>query len=148
MSRKGYIVNAFRYLDKVHLKEEMSEALDSAKILLRKYMKISVNVISEGIQELVLKDIIYLETGRHFTMIYTKYGTEKCSSSMSEIEGMLPDEYFYRCHNAFIVNMHEINEFKNNILVMSNGEKVEVSKRKLSEFKKAYIKSQYILAHA
>ena len=58
MSRKGYHVNAFRYLDKVYLKEEMSEAMDSAKILLRKNIRISVNVISEGVQEIVLKDII------------------------------------------------------------------------------------------
>lgn len=148
MSRKGYLVNAFRYIDKVHLKEEMPEAMDSAKVLLRKNIKINVSVISEGVQEIALKDIIYIETGRHFTMIYTKHGEKRCSNSMSEIEGMLSEEYFYRCHNAFIVNMDEINEFKNNMLVMSNGEKVEVSKRKISDFKKVYIKRQYVLANA
>lgn len=148
MSRKGYLVNAFRYLDKVHLKEEMSEAMNSVKVLLKKNRKISVNVISEGVQEIVLKDIIYIETGWHCVLIHTKHGEKRCSNSMSEIEGMLSKECFYRCHNAFIVNMDEINEFKNNVLVMSNGEKVEVSKRKISDFKKIYIKRQYVLANA
>lgn len=148
MSRKGYLVNVFRYIDKVHLKEEMPEAMDSVKVLLKKNQKISINVISEGVQEIVLKDIIYVETGRHCVLIHTKHGEKRCSNSMSEIEGMLSEEYFYRCHNAFIVNMDEINEFKNNVLVMSNGEKVEVSKRKIPDFKKAYIKRQYVLANA
>ena len=31
MSRRGYLVNAFRYLDKVNLKEELKEAFYSAK---------------------------------------------------------------------------------------------------------------------
>ena len=34
MSRRGYLVNAFRYLDKMNLKEELKEAFCSAKKLL------------------------------------------------------------------------------------------------------------------
>ncbi len=148
MSRKGYRVNAFRYIDKVYLKEELPEAMDSVKVLLKKKQKISFNVISEGVQEIILKNIIYIETGRHCVLIHTKHGEKRCSNSMSEIEGMLTNECFYRCHNAFIVNLDEIKEFKNNILLMSNGENVEVSKRKSSDFKKNYIKRQYVLANA
>ena len=39
MSRRGYLVNAFRYLDKVNLKEELKEAFYSAKKLLEKDKK-------------------------------------------------------------------------------------------------------------
>lgn len=148
MSRKGYRVNAFRYIDKVHLKEEMSEAMDSVKVLLKRNRKINVNVISEGVQEFVLKNIVYIETGRHCILIHTKQGAKRCSNSMSEIESMLPEECFYRCHNAFIVNLDEINDFRTNMLLMSNGESVEVSKRKISDFKRIYIKRQYVLANA
>lgn len=147
-SRKGYHVNAFRYIDKVHLKEEMWEALNSVKIILMKNRKINISIISEGVQEFILKDIIYIETDRHCVLIHTKNGVKRCNNSMSEIEGLLTDECFCRCHNSFIVNLDEIKELKNNILLMSNGETVEVSKRKNSVFKKVYIKRQYVLANA
>lgn len=148
MSRKGYLVNAFRYLDKVHLKEEMPEALDSAKVLLRKYMKISVNIISEGIQELVLKDIVYIETSRHCVIIHTKSGTKRCGNSISEIEDMLLKECFYRCHRSFIVNLDEIKELGKNMLIMSNGETVDVSRRKYSDFRLIYMKRKFETANA
>ena len=54
MSRKGYLVNAFRYIDKIKLVDEMLEAMRSAEILFRRNRKIEVNITDVGIRKLVL----------------------------------------------------------------------------------------------
>lgn len=149
MSRRGYLVNAFRYIDKAHL-EELQEAINSAIIVLGRNEKITVNVISDGPRELVLKNIIYIETERHYIVIHTKQGDIKCSNNMTEIENMLQGKWFCRCHNVYIVNLDEIDHFheKNErIVYLSNGADIDISYRKLSQFKKLYLNRQYECAN-
>lgn len=147
MSRKGYLVNAFRYIDKTHL-EELEEAVESAVIVLGRNERITVNVIGDGPREIVLKNIIYIETEKHYVLIHTKHGTIKCSSSMRELEDMLQGKWFCRCHNVFIVNLDEISRIEDRIVYLSNGDDIDISYRKMSEFKKLYINRQYECANA
>ena len=60
------------------------------------------------------------------------YGT------MDELEKEL-DENFYRCHRSYIVNMSHIAGYDNDSIFLTNGEKVYLTKKKYSEFKKAYM---------
>lgn len=147
MSRKGYCVNAFRYLDKACL-EEMQEAIVAATRLLRRNEKIEVNVIGEGKRKIVLKDIICIETEKHYILIHTRLGIVKCSNSMKEIETMLQGKWFCRCHNAYIVNLDEIDHIQETILYLSNGKDIDISHRKMSQFKRAYIKRLYESSNA
>lgn len=148
MSRKGYLVNAFRYVDKVHLKSELTEAIKSAEVLLGRNERIQVNVIGDGPRELVLKDIVYIATEKHYILVYTKNGLIRCNNTMAEMEGVLKEEWFFRCHNAFIVNLDEIVNIKDTIIYMSNGDDLDVSKRKYRKFKKLYIDRQYSCSNA
>lgn len=148
MSRKGYHVNAFRYIDKTRLDDELDEALDSAELVLSRNEKVSVNVIDYGIRELALKNIIYIESGKHCILIHTNYGNIRCSSSLSEMESILIDKWFYRCHNAFIVNLDEIKSMDSKIAYMSNGEDIDISRRRLRNFKRAYLARQFECANA
>ena len=149
MSRKGYVVNAFRYIDKAYL-EELKEAIDSAIIVLGRNEKIKVNVIGDGPRELVLKNIIYIETDNHYIVIHTKQGSIKCSNSMTELANMLPEKWFCRCHNVYIVNLDEIDHFherNERIVYLSNGDDIDISYRRMSQFKKLYINRKYECAN-
>lgn len=148
MSRKGYMVNAFRYIDKTRLEEELIEAVSSANILLGRNEKVKVNVVGEGQQELILKNIYYIETEKHCILIHTKHGVIRCSNNLRDIEKLLSDKWFYRCHNSYVVNLDEIRTVKDNIIYMNNGSDIDVSKRKLYEFRKAYLKRKYDCANA
>lgn len=147
MSRKGYLVNAFRYIDKSHL-EELKEAIDSAKTVLGRNRKIEVNVIGDGPRKITLKNTIYIETEKHYILIHTRQGTIKCSNSMKEIENMLPDNWFCRCHNVYIVNLDEIIRIDDRIVYLSNGDDIDISHRRMSQFRKLYINRQYECANA
>ena len=57
LSRKGYRVNAFRYIDKTEL-DEIPEAIKSAELLMGRNETIAVNVIDAGKLEIMLKNII------------------------------------------------------------------------------------------
>ena len=148
MSRNGYKYNVFRFVDKCKMKSELREAILSAEVLLGRNAKISVNVIGDGQRELVLKDIIYMATERHYILIYTKHGVIRCNNNMKEMERVLKENWFFRCHNAFIVNLDEITDVKETVIYMSNGDNLDVSKRKYSKFKKLYIDRQYLRSNA
>ena len=147
LSRKGYHVDAFRYIDKANIYEEVYEALKSAEIVLGRNAKVCVNVIGEGKRELTLKNIIYIETEKHYVAIHTKYGDIRCSNSMHEMEKFLCNKWFYRSHNAYIVNLDEVKAIEGSKAIMSNLHKLDIAKRKFFSFRRAYIDRQYECAN-
>ena len=147
MSRKGYTVSAFRYIDKQQM-EEVKEALDSAKMILGRNEKIEVNVIGDSARKITLKNIIYVETEKHYILVHTRQGTIKCSNTMKEIESMLPDNWFCRCHNVYIVNLDEITHIDDRIVYLSNGADIDISHRRMNQFRKIYLNRQFECANA
>lgn len=146
LSRKGYIVNAFRYIYKMKL-EELDEAISAVRVLQERNKTIEVSVIGGGIKELELKNIIFFETEKHYVVIHTKQGSIKSNSNMTDIEEMLPKEWFCRCHNVFIVNLDEIQRIDNRIIYLSNGDDIDVSHRRMKQFKQEYFNRQYECAN-
>lgn len=147
MSRKGYLVNAFRYLDKISLEDEIEEALTSANNLLKRNKKIRINVVGEGELQIVLKDILYIETIKHNILIHTKEGNIMCTDRMSYIEDTLAEGWFYRCHKSYIVNLDEVKTFKDSIAYMKNGDNVDIANKKVWEFRRLYIKRKFECAN-
>jgi len=148
MSRKGYLVNAFRYIDKKNMEDEVIESIESAKVLLGRNKRIIINVMGAGEREIVLKNIICIETEGQHILIHTDNKTIKCSDRLKDIEVMLEPQCFFRCHNSFIVNMDKISKVDNKTLHMNNGKQVDVSQRKMACFNKAFLDRQYMCGNA
>lgn len=146
MSRKGYVVNAFRYIDKQQL-QELEEAIQSSKVVLERNRKIDINVIGVGPRRIVLKNILYIETEKHYVVIHTHQESIKCKNRMQEIESMLPDNSFSRCHNAYIVNLDKISHIENSRAYLVNGNNIEIAQRKIWQVRKAYFNRQYECAN-
>lgn len=148
MCDRGYLVNAYRYINKEKMEELINEALSSAEILLERNKKIKLNIINEGVREITLKDIIYVEGSNHNVILHIKQGTKRCNNSMKELEKELCDKWFFRCHKSFIVNLDEVENFKNLIAYMKDGSNLDISQRKLWEFRKVYLKRTYECGNA
>ena len=148
MSRKGYLVNAFRYIDKQNMKEEVPEAINSANIILDNDRKISVNVIGKGLLDINLSNILYIETEKHRVLVHTNNDVVRCGDSMIELENKLLKDNFYRCHNAYIVNLDAVNKIEKTYTILKNGEKVEISRRKYQEFGNRYLERRFNCANA
>ena len=89
-----------------------------------------------------------METQKHYILVHTKHGTIQCNNKMQEIEKVLPENWFFRCHNAFIINLDEISHIKGRIVYLSNGADADISHRKVKEFKKVYFDRQFDCANA
>lgn len=82
MSRRGYLVNAFRYIDKCNIKDELKEALDTIVVLEQKNYVFKFHVVNMGEVHMKLKDILFIETEKRNVIIHTK---EQCFVSSRKI---------------------------------------------------------------
>ena len=147
MSRKGYLVNAFRYIDKANMSEEIAEAINAANVLLRRNEVIEINIVGEGLQNIRLKDIYYIEAEKHCAIIHARYGNKKSNTPLSEIENSICKDWFFRCHKSFLINLDEILRCDGKIIYMKNGKDLDIARRKLTEFNRIYIKRKYECAN-
>lgn len=147
LCNKGYFVNAFRYLDKAKMSDEITEAIKAADVLLRRNKVIEINIVGEGKQNIRLKDIYYIEAEKHCAIIHTSYGDKKSNMAMADIEDSICKEWFYRCHKSFIVNLDEILRCDGKIIYLKNGKDLDIAKRKLTEFNRIYLQRKYECAN-
>ena len=88
-----------------------------------------------------IDEIIYLEANMNYTHIYMS-GKEKyvVSRTIKEYEDLLPESTFIRIHNSYIINKDYLEKYERGEggqVIMSNGVRLDVSKRKKAEFLKA-----------
>lgn len=73
------------------------------------------------------QEIRYVESNKRYVYIHRQDGSDRVRMKLSELERMLPD-YFVRCHQSYIVNMHELSALRGNSLVLTDGMKFPVSR--------------------
>jgi hypothetical protein len=91
-----------------------------------------------------VSDILYLEAENRKAKIVTEQIQGYHKFNLSEIEYLLPSEYFIRCHRSFIVNVRAIAEIQPDfhstfILIMNNGDRIPVSQSYASYFRKQFM---------
>lgn len=139
LSPKGYIVSAFRYIDKMNMKDDILEALKSVDRLLSKNKIIHINVVNLGKISFMLKDILYIETEKRNVRIHTKQQDFISNEGINYMEDLLEPYGFYRCHKSYIVNMDAVASFDHLNVYMTDGSSAMVSVRKYSELRQKYL---------
>lgn len=143
MSRQGYKVNAFRYIDKLNMEEELPEALAAAGKRLSLRLTIQLHAVNLGEISLMLKDILYIETEKRNVLVHTMAGDYICNNNISDIEIKLEKHGFFRCHKSYIVNLNEVKSFDRISAQMADGSSAMISARKYPEFKKQYLSNKF-----
>jgi two-component system LytT family response regulator len=153
----NYAVKAFRYhaLDYIlkpiniqELKEATEKGVagsgknDAAMIMLEEMKKLRADLIVnkvglpviDGILFIDLQEIIKIEaTGNHSVVYLSNSKKMTILKPLKEIEKLLPENYFLRVHNSWIINNRYLKKYfrgKNNYLEMDDGSTVPVSLRK------------------
>lgn len=83
-------------------------------------------------------EILYIESKAKKAEIHMVKETIEIYASMGELEEQL-GESFYRCHRGYLVNMAYIVEYNADSISLAGGETVYLTKKKHSEFVKAYM---------
>ncbi len=99
---------------------------------------------SEGLNIIQIQDIIYLRSDRQYTNFQIRSGEKIITSkNIGEYEELLLEHNFFRVHNSAIVNLNEVKKYirgDGGVAVMSNGEQIDVAKRKKEQFLKQFNK--------
>ncbi|MFV0571966.1 MAG: LytR/AlgR family response regulator transcription factor [Xanthomarina gelatinilytica] len=84
-----------------------------------------------------IDDILYIESdGNYSTFFMTNNQKMVVTKKIKEIDAILPENYFFRIHNSYIINLNKIKEFVKNeaYVVMESNEKIPVARQRKSDF--------------
>lgn len=82
-------------------------------------------------------EIIYVESdGNYATLFLTRKRKMVVTKKLKEINELLPEEFFFRIHNSFIINLNKIKEFikADGYVILESNIKIPVSRQKKTAF--------------
>ncbi len=92
---------------------------------------------TKGFKVITTDSIIYIEGEDNYATVYSDDGKFVLSKTLKDFENILDQDDFFRVHKSHIVNLSRIKEFMHEdggIVILDNGTKVSLSRRKLPEF--------------
>lgn len=145
--KKGFIFEAFRYVDKLAMDNELTEALKSAERKLDGGKTMFLKVLRVGEVAVKIRDIIYIETMKRHVIVHIKNDLLLCGNTITEMEKELADEGFFRVHRSYLINLRCVDSFCKTDIKMSNGDMAMLSARRCAEFKKYLMEYRYYIAN-
>ncbi len=125
---------------KPYTADRISKVLDDAARALGKH----IEVIEIGADKFVLSDILYVFSDSNYCEIFTMDAQTKVRISFTELSQKLEQHpSFMIVGRGIIVNFENTSHISGNDCVMSNGEKIPVSRRKLQETERAFYDWQF-----
>lgn len=131
----GYEVRALSYLLKPVPWFAFSQELKKSIDMVRRSESNSMLIETSGGQmRLDLSDILYFESIRHTIVIHTLEGKLSINGTLKDMETKLSDYSFFRSNSCYLVNLKHISGVVDQDCVMSNGEKLRVSRPRKKAF--------------
>lgn len=131
---EAFDANAVHYLVKPVTEERLFSALDRAVNQTEQVDNQSLTLIKSGkTQVIFIRDILYCEVFNHQVRIHTVHGTYDYFGTLDMLETKL-DERFFRCHRSFVVNMSCVAGQEKGVAILTNGERIFISRRKQTDF--------------
>lgn len=134
---EGYDVEALHYLIKPVTGERLGQVLDRAMERISTRDRMMLLPLSDGVVQLPLYEIRYLEVMRNYTTVHAKedYSVKR---SLNELAGEL-DEGFYRIHRSFIVNLRFVRRITREQVTLKDGTALPLSRRHYEGLNQALI---------
>ena len=101
--------------------------------------------VNGNIRYINVPSIFYIEGyGKKGILHFSKTNDDiECSETLSRLDEMLKDFFFFRCQKSYIVNMRHVSEYNCISATLENGCRVQISRKKSREFIDRY--GEYIL---
>lgn len=98
----------------------------------------SVLVSMRGKKKILhIKNIRYIERGRRKCYIGTDEGEITVANRFEELYEQITATCFVRCHNSFIVNLNEVDNYEVESIFLRDGKEISVSRRYKADVKHA-----------
>ena len=102
----------------------------------RKINKITLPSL-KGFKVINTDGIIYIEGDDNYTTVFSDDGKFVLSKTLKDFENILDGDEFFRVHKSHIINISRMKEFLHEdggVVVLDNGSRISISRRKLPEF--------------
>lgn len=141
-------VHAFAYLEKPILKDKAEQQLDEVILYIQEenekmdIVKFEIiEITGEGelenkIKNFEVKDILYFEYFNRKIKIKLENEEYFFIDSMKDLAKKMQEHNFEICHQCFLVNLRHIKKIKGYEVFLDNNEKLPVSQKKSSDFRK------------
>jgi two-component system LytT family response regulator len=158
---KAFELNAVDYLMKPFSKQRLSQAIDKVteRFKLKSNSREKLGKLVEQMQHksrplervvvksgskihiIPVQDIEQVEAQDDYVMLHTAQGRFMKKETMSAMEQNLPEEHFIRIHRSNIVNVSQIQRIEqygkeSYLLILKNGNQVNVSKSRIKDLKR------------
>lgn len=124
-----------KYISRFNNSTKIEEALASFNA---KYDQKKITINTDGkLIFLNIDDIIFVESDGNYSTIVTKDGQKiLVTKKLKEVNDILPEHYFFRIHNSYIINLNKIKEFIKNegYVTMESNHKIPVARQRKSDF--------------
>ncbi len=137
--KEGFEARAFRFMTKPIDEHELFDYLEVSMEELQ--LTECISLMRRGVpHSIFLRDICYFSAQSGGSELWTRNDMYLCEESLLQWEQKLPDTIFFRCHSKYLVNLTHVTAFEKQVLTLSSGEKIPVSRRKWKAFQLAYMK--------
>jgi DNA-binding LytR/AlgR family response regulator len=138
-TREGYRLNAYKYLLKPLVKDDVVDALELATLKRDKAQGATLAIVTDAniLVVIPLNDIIFIESSNRKTIIYTINESYSTTMTIDALEKLLPSPRFLRSHRSFIVNLDHVEDLEEDF-IMDNGEVAYVAVKNHRKIKHAY----------
>ena len=82
-------------------------------------------------------DLVYIASDGNYSTIYLNDNKKiVLTKKLKEVDAMLPEHYFFRIHNSYIINLNKIKAFIKNegYVIMESDHKIPVARQRKSDF--------------
>ncbi|MDR0350697.1 MAG: LytTR family DNA-binding domain-containing protein [Coriobacteriales bacterium] len=137
-TREGYRLNAYKYLLKPVVEEDVNDALELAKLKRDKAQGATLAIVTDNIPVVIpLNDIVYVESSNRRSLIYTDEDSYATTMTIDALEKLLPPPRFLRSHRSYIVNLDHVDDLEEDF-IMDNGDIAYVAVKNHRKIKHAY----------
>ena len=137
---EAFDVEAFAYIlkpvDDKKLSQTLQRAVDKATNHQEGFIVINKNRQTIKVD---LIDVIYFEISGRVITIHCNNYTIEYYEQIKNLEQKISRQDFFRCHKSYIINLNYVKKFNKNEIIMDNGDRVLLSKRKYDEFTKTFL---------
>lgn len=139
-----------RFIRKENLDTELPEALEAFYLKYRKTVDSFIVSLKEKDRELLLpvSKILYINCAGHYLEVNSLDGIHKIRGKLSEYERILSDSWFCRASHGQLLNLRFISYLSGDLVIMSDGLKVSLTRTYRRSFISSYMKYQREIIHA
>ncbi len=132
----------FRYIRKIRLEAEMPLAIRSAvKVIEANMDKQIIFNTDDGEMKVMISNIMYYETEKRKIAVHLKQGNNLFTNkTIAEMQDLINKESFIMIHRCCVVNSDYVENIMNGIVVLSNNEKLVISRPRYKAVKQQLLK--------